>query len=122
MVYRGNIYYVVGTENADSEQSSGRPAIVVSNNKCNAFSTVVEVVYLTTKSKTELPTHVTIKSAPKLSVALCEQVTSVSTKRLKSLVGTCSEQEMASIDEALRISLALGDTSTCSKLSKPNKQ
>ena len=41
--------------------SGGRPAVIVSNDKNNAKSNTVEVVYMTTKPKTDLPTHVYIE-------------------------------------------------------------
>lgn len=60
-IYRGDIFFVKRNDNnrqKNSEQYDERPAIVVSNNKCNEFSPVVEVVYLTTQEKKPLPTHV----------------------------------------------------------------
>lgn len=45
-----------------SEQHSDRPAVVVSNNKNNENSNVIEIVYMTTQPKTDLPTHVTVRS------------------------------------------------------------
>ena len=107
MVLRGNIYYIVEEKYVGSEQNAGRPAIVVSNNVCNIHSTVVEVVFLTTQPKTNLPTHVPIRSTSKPSIALCEQITSVSVTRLGRRAGTCTEQEIRALNDALRISLAL---------------
>ena len=69
-VYRGEIYYVHETETTGSEQYGGRPAIIVSNNVGNEHSPVVEVVYLTTQEKRQLPTHVDIFSAAKVYGAL----------------------------------------------------
>ena len=104
---RGDIHYIVEGNHTGSEQAAGRPAIIVSNDKCNVHSAVVEVVFLTTRPKTDLPTHVTIRSAVRSSIALCEQVSSVSIERLGDYVGTCTESEMKAIDNALLISLAL---------------
>ncbi len=82
-VYRGDMYYVDSDRGGTgSEQKSGRPAIIVSNNVGNSHSPIVEVVYLTTQPKSDLPTHVVIASAPQVSTALCEQVTTVSKERL----------------------------------------
>lgn len=105
---RGEIYYVnkCGTETG-SDQFAGRPAIIVSNEKCNIHSEVVEVVYLTTKPKNDLPTHVEIRSAAKPSVALCEQISSVSVLRLGERIGTCTVGEMLMVDTALAISVGL---------------
>lgn len=56
---RGEIYYIESTyRETGSEQRGGRPAVIVSNDKNNENSEVVEVVYMTTKPKNDLPTHV----------------------------------------------------------------
>lgn len=70
---RGQIYYVRSNYREEgSEQRGGRPAVIVSNDKNNANSNTVEVVYMTTKPKTDLPTHVYIESALRPSTLLCE--------------------------------------------------
>lgn len=50
---RGEIYYIESTyRETGSEQRGSRPAVIVSNDKNNENSEVVEVVYMTTKPKT----------------------------------------------------------------------
>lgn len=105
---RGEIYYIARSltySSIGSEQDAGRPAIIVSNNKNNSNSEVIEVVYLTTQDKPELPTHVNIRSSRKPSTALCEQVNSISVERVGDYIGTATEAEMEAIDRALMISL-----------------
>lgn len=110
-IKKGDIFYIRDDESSQgSEQESGRPAIIVSNNKCNTHSNVIEVVYLTTKEKKPLPTHVPIICKVP-STALCEQVHSVSIYRLNEFVRTVSDEEMKQINKALIISLALEDDS-----------
>ena len=108
-VRRGEIYYIVrsGDASCGSEMNTGRPAIVVSNDKNNVNSSVIEVVYLTTQPKNDQPTHVRICSAIKPSIALCEQVSSVSYERVGDYVGACSIMEMQQIDIAIAVSLGL---------------
>lgn len=106
-ILKGDIYYIEKYPTQGSEQQAARPAIVVSNNKCNDTSSVIEVVYLTTAPKNDLPTHVTIRSTGRLSTALCEQITSVSIDRLGNYIATVSEDEMMNLDVALMISLGL---------------
>lgn len=98
-----------------SEQFADRPAVVVSNDENNMYSGVIEVVYLTTAPKTDLQTHVTIRSTGRTSTVLCEQVTSVSVDRVNNYIGQVSEQEMKNIDIALMISLAIGEDTKSSK-------
>ena len=106
---RGEIYYIERYQNEESgsEQHAGRPAIIVSNDKNNEFSETVEVVYLTTRPKNDLPTHCKIRSATRESIALCEQVTTVSVSRVGEYVGTCTDSEMRMLETALAISLCL---------------
>lgn len=109
-VKRGDIYFVVGGEATGSEQGADRPAIVVSNNAGNKYSPVVELVYLTTGKKSKLPTHVFIGSAPRPSIALCEQIVTVCKSRLERRMGSATEEEMKNIDKALSKSLGIQRT------------
>ena len=105
---RGEIYYIESTyRETGSEQRGGRPAVIVSNDKNNENSEVVEVVYMTTKPKNDLPTHVFIRSALSPSTVLCEQVNSVSVKRIGTLIGKLTKSELAAVDSALAISLGI---------------
>lgn len=108
-IKRGEMFYISrgGASYNGSEQHSDRPAVVVSNNKNNENSNVVEVVYMTTQPKTDLPTHVTVRSTGRISTVLCEQVYSVSTERVGTYIGECTDKEMENIDIALMISLQL---------------
>ena len=105
-IKRGEMFYISrgGASYNGSEQHADRPAVVVSNNKNNENSNVVEVVYMTTQPKTDLPTHVTIRSTGRISTVLCEQVYSVSTERIGTYIGEATDKEMENIDIALMIS------------------
>ena len=104
---RGDIYYVNHTKSVGSEQRSGRPAVIVSNDTNNKNSRVVEVVYLTTRHKPNMLTHVSIHSTGMESTALCEQVHTVDCERLGSFCGRASRDEMERINAALLVSLGL---------------
>lgn len=86
-IKRGDIWYVSKDNCTGCEQAAGRPAIIVSNEKNNACAETVEVVYLTTQPKKDLPTHVLIRSSERESTALCEQITTVSVDRLLGYKG-----------------------------------
>jgi len=115
-VFRGKIYYVHEVEVNGNEQSGGRPAIVVSNDIGNVHSPIIEVVYLTTKEKKPLPTHVEINSAAKPSVALCEQIETVYKGRIGRYVGEISENELKWLNKALAVSIGIGLTIKSNKL------
>lgn len=67
----------------------------------------MEVVYLTSQKKTDLPTHTPINSVKYPSTALCEQIQTVCKDRLGRYIGTVTAQEMEGINEAMLISLGL---------------
>lgn len=107
-IRRGDILYVESGYSTGSEQRPGRPAIVVSNDKNNEYSSTVEVVYLTTQPKRDLPTHVPIHSLNRESIAICEQITTVSKERIGNYRGSVTSAEMEDIEAALLISLGVG--------------
>lgn len=115
---RGEIYIVKSRYSVGSEIAKARPAVIVSNDALNATAEVVEVVYLTTKPKKELPTHACIHATGVPSTALCEQIDSVSVTLVCHRVGVCSEEEMAAIDRALMSSLRLGEDTEVTEASK----
>lgn len=106
---RGDIFYVNNgsREQIGSETKKDRPAIIVSCDANNKHSSVLEMVFLTTQPKAELPTHVTIRSTGRLSTALCEQPTPVAVERLNNYLGKVSDSEMQNIDTALLIGLGI---------------
>ena len=108
-LYRGDIVYIgKGLRAVGTEMYSERPAVVVSNDKCNKNSTIIEVVYLTSQPKRNLPTHVNVLcNVP--SIALCEAVYSIDRNRVTGYIRSASDAEMREIDKALNISLGLTD-------------
>lgn len=108
-VKRGDIFYIANSKfyATNPENEAGRPGIVVSCDELNEHSPSVEVVYLTTKDKKPMPTHVPILCKIN-STALCETIYTVSKDRLGDYVRTCSDEEMAAIDKGMLRSLGIG--------------
>lgn len=107
-INRGEIYYIAPYYyTTGSEQKGDRPAVIVSNQKNNEYSSTVEVVYLTTKPKADLPTHVTVRGTGRQSIALCEQISTVAVERIGQFCGVCTTQEITSIETAMLISLGI---------------
>lgn len=114
-IYRGDIFYIENKyDSYGSEQREGRPALVVSNNTGNHFSEIVSVVWLTTVEKKPLPTHCEVMSRVP-SIALCEQVITVSQNRLGSYIRTATDAEMKEVDKCLLIALGLNPDVTCNE-------
>ena len=106
-IYRGQIYYIHPQEVVGGEQEGGRPAVIVSNDVCNEHSRVVEVVFLTTKEKPPLPTHVKINSTNCSSTALCEQIESIEKSRIGRYINQVTDAEMLRLEKAMILSLQI---------------
>lgn len=106
-VKRGEIYYITNKNIDGSEQAGKRPAVIISNNLNNRFATIVEVVFLTTKNKKNLPTHVKISGTKQPSYALCEQITTMSKSKIGKYITTIQDEEMKEIEKAIAISLGI---------------
>ena len=104
---RGDIVLVSNPQQKTEghEQHGNRPAVIVSNNLCNRYSPVIEIVYLTTTHKAKLPTHVTLEH--RKSVVLCEAVYSIDKSRIIKIFEHCTLSDMEQINNALKISLGL---------------
>lgn len=109
-IRRGDIYWIEQSKyrpTVGSVQKPGRPGIVVSNDANNTCSLTLEIVYLTGKPKKCLPTHCAINSSPRPSIALCEQIQTISDEQLRDYIGHCTDEEMEEIDRCIAISLGL---------------
>lgn len=101
-VKRGQIYYINNDAGRiGSEIRKTRPAVIVSADFLNRYSGDLIGVFLTTRPKKDMDTHVTIRSAKKKSVALCEQPTTISISRIQRYIGKVTESEMQQIEKAL---------------------
>lgn len=105
--HRGDIYYIHRYSTTGNEIATGRPAVIISNDRLNEKLKVVEVVFLTSKPKQPAPEHVTINSTGKLSTVICEQITSVDKDCIGNFLGVCTPDEMKRLDAALLSSLEL---------------
>lgn len=112
MCRRGDIFIAVLDEVSEGSLQAGvRPVLIVSNDKANEHSPVITVVPITSKmTKKKLPTHVLIErcglSCP--SVALAEQITSISKSKLMRRMGGIQKTvyEMR-VKRAIEIQLSL---------------
>lgn len=114
-VKRGEIYYILPSPAVGHEQAGKRPAIIISNNLGNIYSPVVEIIFITTKCKKSLPTHVVIYSSKRKSIALCEQVTTIDKSRILNYIGKVTEDELEKINQAIKISLGMEETNMSKK-------
>ena len=114
IVKRGDIYYADLSPVIGSEQGGVRPSLVVQNDVGNKYSPTIIIAAITSQiNKARLPTHVE-KTAqdfglPKDSVVLLEQIRTIDKKRLREKIGKFDEDMMRKVDQALKISVGLGN-------------
>lgn len=107
-VRRGDIYYINNDRGQiGSEMKKDRPAVVVSNDMNNRYSNEITVVFLTSKPKKNLETHVTVYSTGRESVAMCEGMTTLDKQRTGKFLGRMSRKEMDAIDKALGVAIGI---------------
>lgn len=108
VIKRGEIYMCDLGKPVNHIQAGERPVIVVSNDTGNRHSPFVLVCPLTGVKKKRIVTHVDV-TARFPSVAMCETVIPIMKKELKEYVRKASKTEMASVNDALKISLGMED-------------
>ncbi len=106
-VRRGEIYYIDIPHAVGREIGKNRPGIVVSRDARGATGGTVQVVYCSASAHHPLQEHVTIRSTPRESIALCESIYTVDKSRLGAFLGRCTEEEMEEINRALLLALGL---------------
>lgn len=107
-IKRGDIYYVTIPHATGHEMEKDRPAVVVSCNELNDTSPCVIVVFCSGSTTADLPEHVTIRSTPKKSTAMCEHICTVDKSRLGNGLGCVTTQELAQIDVGIMAGLLPG--------------
>lgn len=107
-IKRGDIFYVTIPYATGHEIEKDRPGIVVSCDELNRASPCVAVVMCSASNKRDLPEHITIRTTPVVSTALCEHIYTVDKSRLGKFVGRCTKAEIAALDIGIMSALALG--------------
>ena len=113
MPNRGDVYMARLDPTEGSEQSGGRPVIVVSRDAINQNSPVVIVVPVTdfNNKKRIYPSQVVLKAGngglTKDSIALAEQVRAIRTSRFMRQMGHLTPASITQIGAALKIALDL---------------
>ena len=111
-IKRGEIYYADLSPVVGSEQGGVRPIVVLQNDIGNKHSPTVICAAITSKmNKAKLPTHIEIEASAygimRDSVILLEQLRTIDKRRLKDKICHLNKEQLASVDEALKISLDL---------------
>ncbi len=108
---RGEIWLVDFGDPVGREQAGHRPAIVVSTDELNEGPAGVLLVVPITSTRRDLPSHVEIEAGESgldhPSYAKCEDVKSISQRRLVGRLGVASPEPLFEIGRVLRYLLEL---------------
>jgi mRNA interferase MazF len=108
---RGDLWLVDFGEPVGREQAGRRPAVVVSVDALNEGPAGVLLVVPITTARRDLPSHIEIDTPnsglDRVSYAKCEDLKSVSDRRLVHRVGAVDPPAMDSIERVLRYLLGL---------------
>jgi len=110
-IRRGDIFTANLEPVRGSEQGKVRPVVIIQNNVGNQFSPTVIIAAITSGKQVRFDVHVAVKSPEggltKDSIILLNQIRAIDKSRLGRYWGHLSDEKMAQIDEATRISLGL---------------
>ena len=108
---RGKIYYADLSPVIGSEQGGLRPVVIISNDIGNRYSPTVIVAAMTSQIKKHYPTSVDLTpmdtGLQQESRVCCEQLRTIDKRRLRKCVGELTEEAMAQVDAAIKISLEI---------------
>lgn len=113
MIKRGMVFYADLGINKDSVQGGLRPVIIVGNNLQGKYGPVITVIPITSKiSKKRLMTQTLLINEIGLnreSMAMAEQITTISKDKLVSYIGRLRKETIKEIDKTIDAALALTD-------------
>ena len=114
-IKRGEIYMADLGVGKGSIQGGVRPVVIVSNPMNNKFAPTVNVLPITSKTKNNLPIHVSVGAECGLqeeSTVLVEQMTIINKSQLTKLIGKCTHEKMRAIAKAIVLQMYLEDDLT----------
>ena len=105
---RGDVYWVALDPALGTEIQKTRPAIIISNDSCNAHGARVVVLPVTSNVTSLYPGEALVRVAGKPARALGDQMRSIDKVRLGARMGRLRPAEVSDVEHAVRITLGLG--------------
>ena len=104
---RGDVYWVNFDPTKGTETQKLRPAIILSNNYFNKHLPRLIVAPVTSNTEKVFEFDALVQIMDKQGKAMMDQIRTIDKSRLGKEIGTLSLREMADIERALKLVLAL---------------
>lgn len=102
-IKRGQVWWTHFKDTGQDHILMGsRPAIIVSNDVCNAFSEVIHVCPCTSAIKKPYPTQVPFILNGKINIALTDQIVPINISELDNMVYVVEDYVMHNISQAIK--------------------
>jgi len=105
---RGEIWWVAFSGSVGGEIQKERPAIVISNDASNQRLNRIQVVPVTSQTRTVRAGEALVMVGGKEAKALAHQLATVSKLRVSNQLGTLSRADLAHVELAIKRQLGLG--------------
>jgi mRNA interferase MazF len=102
---RSEVWWVNFDPSIGGEIKRKRPAVIISNDASNKFLNRVQVVPLTSKTERLYPSEALVVIEGTESMAMADQLTTVSKLRLFKRACVLSAKDMQKIDAAVKVQL-----------------
>lgn len=104
---RGDVWWVALDPTLGSEIRKTRPCVVMGTNVLNERRLTVVIVPLSSGSQAAPPLLVPVVCAGRRAVAVIDQVRAVTKERFTRRLGELSPEELAAVEDGLRLVLEL---------------